>query len=330
MKIRWSIVFLGLFGVVAAVAAAVITASLSAQGIQAVGPAAPREVTILVAAHDLRAMEVITEDDVVAKKIPEKVATDSQYSDPTQVVGRMLSLSVKQGQPLAKNSFPADGSGLLLAAHLPHGQRAVTLSLDDHAGLERIIYPGCIVDVVVSFTLDASDDIGRAVSTTMLQNIEVLAVEDSTVVNKENAETEEARSTRSSTRRLLVTVMVNSKQAEALQLAVEHGKISLAMRNPADLADATSDATVLAEGQLAQLAQLLGPKVGHGDRLEEQAIAQVASGADDSQPAAALEPLKETVASATPEYSAPKGPSPWEIEVFRAMSKETTFIPAQN
>ena len=50
MKIRWSIVFLALFGVVAALAAAVLTASLSAQGIQAARTPEVTEVTVLVAA----------------------------------------------------------------------------------------------------------------------------------------------------------------------------------------------------------------------------------------------------------------------------------------
>jgi len=333
MKIRWSIIFLAMFGVVAAIAAAILTASLSAQRIQAVGPSEPREVTILVASRDLRAMEVLSEGDFIEKQIPVKAADESQYTNSTQVVGRMLSLPVKAGQPLARNSFPAEGSGLLLAAHLPMGKRAWTLSLDDHSGLERIIYPGSIVDVVASFKIDASDDLGRAVSTTLLQNIEVLAVENSTIVNKESAEEQEARSTRTGTRRsLLVTLMVDSRQAEALQLAVEHGDISLAMRNPSDVTVAASNATLLAEGQLAQLAQLLAPKVGgQGDRFEEEAMIQTA--ADGTPLPAAIEPIDgvQTVAAAPFEnVSAPKGSGPWGIEVFRAMTKETTFIPVQN
>ena len=47
MKVRWSIVLLAAFGIVAALAAAVLTASLSAGQIQAVMPSAPKDVTIL-------------------------------------------------------------------------------------------------------------------------------------------------------------------------------------------------------------------------------------------------------------------------------------------
>jgi Flp pilus assembly protein CpaB len=215
------------------------------------------------------------------------------------------------------------------------GKRAVTLSLDDHSGLERILYPGCIVDVVASFKVNASEEMGRAVSTTLLQNIEVLAVEGSSVVNKEDPDKVEARTTRTGTRRsLLVTVMVDSKQAEALQLATQHGEVSLAMRNPADVAVANSDATLLAEGQLAQLAQLLAPKVGgQGDRFEEESGLQSAT-ADGSAPvataAATAAPEAPQQQLAAIEPSEKKGASPWGIEVFRAMSKETTFIPVQN
>jgi Flp pilus assembly protein CpaB len=39
-----------------------------------------------------------------------------------------------------------------------------------------------------------------------------------------------------------VTLLVDSKQAKALQLAMEQGTLSLALRNPLDVADADRDA----------------------------------------------------------------------------------------
>jgi hypothetical protein len=55
---------------------------------------------------------------------------------------------------------------------------------------------------------------------------------------------------------------VDSRQAEALQLATVHGTVSLAMRNPNDKIDADRDATLLSGGQLASLAEYLGAWVG--------------------------------------------------------------------
>jgi Flp pilus assembly protein CpaB len=53
--------------------------------------------------------------------------------------------------------------------------------------------------------------------------------------------------------------MVDSKQAEALQLAVTYGRISLAMRNPLDKSPIDSEATLLSQGRLAKLGSALNP-----------------------------------------------------------------------
>ena len=55
--------------------------------------------------------------------------------------------------------------------------------------------------------------------------------------------------------------MVDPRQAEALQLAMGHGSISLAMRNPLDRYPVDVDATVLSEGRLAKLGSALTPSV---------------------------------------------------------------------
>ena len=59
----------------------------------------------------------------------------------------------------------------------------------------------------------------------------------------------------------MVTLMVNSKQAEALQLAREYGSVSVAMRNPLDKRPVNNNATVLSEGQLAKSGSLMTPAV---------------------------------------------------------------------
>jgi len=135
----------------------------------------------------------------------------------------------------------------------------VTVGLSDASSLRGLLYPGSIVDVIASFRLGSSD-VGTAVSTTLFERIEVLAVEQLTVGSEpEEKADDEPRQMLGRTNRLLVTLMVDAKDAEALQLASEHGTISLALRNPNDRTARTSDATVLSGGKLAQLAQILAP-----------------------------------------------------------------------
>lgn len=351
MKIRWSIVFLALFGIVAAVAAAVLTASLSATRIQAAIPdKQEKRVDILVAAQDLPAMTTVTKDDIVTKTVLESQLPASFYSEPAQIIGKVLSLPVKEAQAYNKDSFPSQGSGLLLAAHLPKGKRAVTVALNDYSGLDGLLYPGCIVDVVASFKVDSSQKIGKAVSTTLLQNIEVLGVEDSTIVDQAKDSSAKSRGSRNGMRHtLMVTVMVDSRQAEALQLAMEHGTISLAMRNPNDVDVARSDATLLNDGNLARLAELLGPKITDGAEAEEAAVAEAndsADGEDVSHFAKAtdqgtvLEPLAgATQASQSNTATKPvvkakrsvaKKSATWQVDVRRGLASETRLFPVQN
>jgi len=74
-----------------------------------------------------------------------------------------------------------------------------------------------------------------SVSNTMLRGILVLAVDGETIIsiNKDNEEKEESKTSRSN-RGSIVTLLVDTKQAEGLLLAVENGNISLSVRNPLD------------------------------------------------------------------------------------------------
>jgi Flp pilus assembly protein CpaB len=128
-----------------------------------------------------------------------------------------------------------------------------------------LLYPGCVVDVLAGFKLTyAYQGKGQAISTTLLHGIQVLAVEKKTIVSKQEDELEAAKPPTSS-RNISVTLMVDPRQAEALQLAMKHGNISLALRNPLDKYPVDFDATVLSEGRLAKLGSLLGSTVVGSD-----------------------------------------------------------------
>src|SRR6185503_8819315 len=85
-----------------------------------------------------------------------------------------------------------------------------------------------------------------ALTTTLLERVQVLAVEAKSVVSG-SAETvgtdtsvaADAISRANRTRR--VTLLVDTKQAKALQLGMEQGTLSLALRNPLDTGSADRD-----------------------------------------------------------------------------------------
>ena len=87
-------------------------------------------------------------------------------------------------------------------------------------------------------------------------------VQGESVVSKSNPEgEEEAPKVKTRSGGLTVTLMVDTKQAEALQLASMNGEISVTLRNPLDNLALSEDATVLNRGKLGRLGSLMGTTV---------------------------------------------------------------------
>ncbi|MHC4704920.1 MAG: Flp pilus assembly protein CpaB [Planctomycetota bacterium] len=134
--------------------------------------------------------------------------------------------------------------------------RAYTIHLRTGVPDRALLYPGCFVDVLFTAKLSGRDPRGEAIATPLLEEIQLLAIGGESVITHGNGE-ESKSSQRTSSRGLAVTLLVDSRQAAALQLAAENGIISLAMRNPLDKKKGDREPMVLSQGQLADLASVL-------------------------------------------------------------------------
>lgn len=260
MKLNWAAVGLVALGIVAALCAAVLVATLRSRVTDAQnGPVAQADVEVLVAAKDIPIKAVIDAGSFTMRKVALKQAPRDYLSDPVQVTGKVLCVPMVSGQAFTRTCFAPAGSGLEIASILPKGMRAVSISLSNYSGLEGLLYPGSIVDILVSLKLPGTDgDQTQAVSTPLLQNIQVLGVEGRTILSPDGTGGSSERTSRQKT----ITLMVDLKQAEALQLAMQHGSISLAMRNPLDVAHIKPDLTLLQDisPELARWASQPGPE----------------------------------------------------------------------
>jgi len=169
------------------------------------------------------------------------------------------------------------------------------------------------VDVLASFKLSSRDQSkGQALSTTLLQGIQVLAVDNVSVVSKKDDRKDSTRKANySGNRKIMVTLMVNPRQAEALQLAQEYGKISVAMRNPLDRNPVDGDTTVLSEGQLAKYGSMMTPAVLTSQRKTDF-LEKIGSSTRNVEKI-----VKDTKISSKAKEQ-PKGRSPrWGVTVIR-------------
>ena len=231
---KWSVIGLLLLGVIAAVCVTFMVLSMQPHPEASVTDAveAPDpEVQVLAAAADMKPREVVESDDVVVKNIPSSAAPEGSFSDPVQVVGKVLVVPMTEGQPFKSVCFASEGSGFHLASVLEEGKRAVSVTLSDNMGMESLLYPGCLVDVIT--TMLVPDEAGgqeKPFSTTLLDEVLVLAVGIQTIVSPNSGgdlpSGQRARPT--------VTLLVDPKEAEILKLAMASGSVTLSMRNPMD------------------------------------------------------------------------------------------------
>ena len=261
---KWGIIVLVILGIAAAVCAAILVGILRSDS--STDEDLSQDVEVAMAKTSLPAMTVVTLDDIIKETVSEDDLPEGRLSSPARVIGRVLSVPVVEGQILTNSCFITEGTGAQLVAALPHGMRAVTINLARGTIPDDILlYPGCVVDVLVSFKLTSTErDKGQAISTTMLRGIQVLVVAGESVVSNPDDEADEAKDlagARRTSRGTTVTLLVDPKQAEALQLAVDNGNISLAIRNPLDKRPVDMEATILSQGRLASLGSALTPAV---------------------------------------------------------------------
>ena len=239
---KWSVVVLLILGLVAAVCAALLFVSTQGGGGGSGGAgAAPaagpdgREGSYVVAARDLDARSVVESSAVEVVISPSKQVPANALTQPAEVIGQVLRKPMKLGQPFERSSFTSEGTGVVLAGALKEGKRAVSIPLGDSGGIEHLLYPGCMVDVLAALQLKDDKGLGdQPMSMTLLQGIYVLAVGDQTVVTPTNGD--ESRALVQKPPSSTITLLVDTKQAEMLYLARQRGQVSIVLRNPMDTA----------------------------------------------------------------------------------------------
>ena len=244
---RWAIVVLIILGILAAFSASLLVKALRSENEMG----GKGETNAVIAAKSLPAMSQITSQNITIKKVPRKGLFDNYFSEPVQVVGKVLAVPVIEGQVISKSFLIGEGTGAQLAAVLQPGMRAVSVPVSANSVMGGLLYPGCLVDVIATFRLRYQDERGQAISTTLLHGVQVLAIQDESIISKIDPSSKSV--SRSSEGQVTVTLMVDTRQAEALQLAMDSGKISLSMRNPLDQKTVDTEGMVLSQGRLASV-----------------------------------------------------------------------------
>ena len=157
---------------------------------------------------------------------PANSVPNGAFSKTDTLQDRVLRVSLARGEPVLASKLAPVGTKGGLSAVIDHGQRAITVRVNDVIGVAGFALPGNYVDVLVSTQGDATGDVDRGdrqVSKIVLQHILVLAVAQEASRNETSPKVVNA-----------VTLEVTPEQAEKIDLARAIGTLSLVLRNQMD------------------------------------------------------------------------------------------------
>ena len=169
----------------------------------------------------------IIPEQIMVVQFPKESTPDGAFETPEKLAGRVAVTNIAAREPITESRLAPEGTAAGLSAIIPEGYRAMTVKVDDAAGISGFIQPGTLVDVVV--TIDP-EGIARQdpISKIVLQNIKVLASGQNIDKPKDEREATSVKA---------VTLQVTPEQAEKLALASSEGKLQLVMRSQIDQGD---------------------------------------------------------------------------------------------
>jgi pilus assembly protein CpaB len=178
---------------------------------------------VVVANTNLEIGAEVRAEDVRLIDWPAHAVPQGAISNVEEVVGRGVVLPVIQFEPVLPMKLASKEAGVGLPPAIPPGLRAVSVRVNEVIGVAGYVVPGTRVDVVVVVSpTNKHEDITSKV---ILTDVQVLAAGTKL---EQDADAEKPMAVN------VVTLLVNPEEAERLTLASTEGKIQLALRNPLD------------------------------------------------------------------------------------------------
>jgi pilus assembly protein CpaB len=246
---------------------------------------------------------IIKPADIKIAKMPADGFPKGAFTKVEEVLDRPVISNMLLEEPVMEGRLAPKGSGLGLAPTIPVGMRAVTVRVNDVAGVAGFVLPGMKVDVLVTGHPPSAGE--GSITNTVLQNMLVLAA----------AQTIQADARGQAIQAPTVTILATPDQAETLTLANSEGRIQLVLRNSSDQnIEATSG---------RYTAELYGAAVKRVSTSPKPFVDDVVP---HPRPVVAAAPPPPAPVAAPP----PPPPPPDQIVMIRGNTRTVEVIPNHN
>jgi pilus assembly protein CpaB len=197
-------------------------------------------ISVLVLLKPIDSGTIITDDVLATRQIPRAYVEDRAVleKDKPKVVGLRMGHSLETQQTLMWSDLSiAMEERRNLSSLIQPGMRAITIGASNSKAdkAHALIRPGDRLDVIATVVANQKKGVASNESDTsvvLLQNVLVLAVGTDTGTTDISVDKGGGGSGR---KNLLLTLSVTVPESQLLALAVERGKLSVALRNPDDV-----------------------------------------------------------------------------------------------
>lgn len=148
--------------------------------------------------------------------VPSEAFTEEDIKkDPNAIVGKVAQRDLYTNEILLKPQIKEHGVGSTLSALIQEGMRAISVRVDDVAGVAGFILPGNNADIIATRS--------EGGTYTLLKNIKILAIDQTASTDQDKPAVVRA-----------LTLEVTPKDAEKLAQAMQAGSLQFTLRNPID------------------------------------------------------------------------------------------------
>ena len=277
----WAVLGIAL---VIGVAAALTTRSYLSKKIESIESRGKVEtVELLVAKSLITKGSVVAVDDLAIRKIPTEFAHSDAVApqDVLNVAGRVSNYDLKPGEMLVSSQLLSRRPATF-SARLDHGQRAITVMVDEINSISGMLEPGDLIDLI--FTTDQN---GKKIILPLLQRVTVMATGKRSVDDPRGGEVVQFAT---------VTLNTTPNEAKNIILARETGKLTALLRSPGD------DAGGAREG--IDLVTWFGPQAAGQHMAHDDGVPVLYGGSGNKFPPEALKLGRYRHAAVTPNQSA--------------------------
>jgi len=186
-------------------------------------PAANLTAKIVVANNDLSVGARVSERDLRIAEVAAQDLPAGAFTQPSELIGRGVIVPIVKNEPVLTSKLAAPKAGAGLPSIIQPGMRAVSVRVNDVISVAGFVVPGTRVDVLLTGN-PGGRSAGDEVTTTILENVEVLAA-DQKLERQETGKPQPVT---------VITLLVSPGDAQKLALAASGGRVQLALRNPID------------------------------------------------------------------------------------------------